>query len=185
MYQALQTTTTSIVVLTRSENALPQTYVGNDTFRESALGKEDAAFLKEYLIPTYTRKQSEDIWLYAQHHKDEFILKPQLLGKSEGIIPGPLVSENEWQKVFSDESIETMILQRWINQREFEASIDGKSFKDYGTGMLLCMEDEFYGPGQFRMSSCEVINYIKDDRKMAPWITDEAINYQRPYFTLD
>ena len=29
----------------------------DDTFRESALGKEDAAFLKEYLIPTYTRKQ--------------------------------------------------------------------------------------------------------------------------------
>jgi hypothetical protein len=35
------------------------------------------------------------------------------------------------------------------------------------------------------MSSCEVINYIKDDRKMAPWITDDANNYPRPYFTLD
>ncbi len=157
----------------------------DDTFRESALGKEDSAFLKDCLIPTYTRKQSKDIWLYAQHHKDEFILKPQLLGKSEGIIPGPLVSDLEWQEAFNEESIETMILQRWINQREFNASIDGKSFKDYGTGMLLCMEDEFYGPGQFRMSSCEVINYIKDDRKMAPWITDDANNYPRPYFTLD
>tara|TARA_Y100000385_G_C13100608_1_gene644304 strand:+ start:1707 stop:2933 length:1227 start_codon:yes stop_codon:yes gene_type:complete len=157
----------------------------DDEFRDSALGKMDSSFLKEYLIPTYTRKQSKDLWTYAQNNKDEFILKPQLLGKSEGIIPGPLVSELEWKSAFNAESIKTMILQRWINQKEFNASIDGKNFLDYGTGMLLCMEDEFYGPGQFRMSSCEVINYIKDDRKMAPWITDNANSYHGPYFTLD
>lgn len=157
----------------------------DDNFRKSALGTEDAAFLKDYLIPTYTRKQSKELWAYAKEHKDEFILKPQLLGKSEGIVPGPLVSESEWKQTFEDGSIDTMILQYWVDQREFNASIDGKSFKDYGTGMLLCMEDEYYGPGQFRMSSCEVINYIKDDRKMAPWITDEADSYQGPYFTID
>jgi hypothetical protein len=50
--------------------------------------------------------------------------------------------------------------------------------------MLLCLEDELQGLGQFRMSSCEVINYVADDRKMVPWITDEHESYRGAHFLL-
>lgn len=137
-----------------------------------------------YLIPTFTRKQDPAIWEDAYANKDGYILKPQLLGKSEGIVPGPLVSESDWKRAFDSGDIDSMVLQTFIKQRTFHATIDGRSYKDHGTGILLCLEDELQGLGQFRMSSCEVINFIKDDRKMAPWITDEHPNYPGNYFLL-
>lgn len=156
----------------------------DDAFREAALGKEDSDFVARFLIPTYTRKQAANIWEDAYRKKDGYILKPQLLGKSEGIVPGPLVTERDWKACFDSKQIESMVLQPFVTQRRFHASIDGKSFQDYGTGMLLCLEDELQGLGQFRMSSCEVINYVADDRKMVPWITDEHESYQGAHFLL-
>lgn len=156
----------------------------DEEFRKEALGATESEFLKSFLIPTYTRKQDPALWTEALSNKDQFILKPQLLGKSEGIIPGPLVTDNQWKAAFASEDIETMVLQEWVPQRIFSASIDGKRFEDYGTGTMLCLENDMHGIGQFRMSSCEVINYIKDDRKMVPWITSEHKNYEGNYFLL-
>ena len=156
----------------------------NDAFREEALGVTDAAFLKRFLTPSYTHEEGPSVWNDALNNKDKYILKPYLLGKSEGIIPGPLVTEEEWRKAFESKDIRKMMLQEWVKQKPFKASIDGKKFTDYGTGMLLCLEDELHGLGQFRMSSCEVINYIKDDRKMAPWIVEDPSNYDGNYFLL-
>lgn len=77
-----------------------------------------------------------------------------------------------------------MMLQEWVKQKTFKVSIDGESFTDFGTGILLCLEDELHDLSQFRMSSCEVINYIKDDRKMAPWIVEDPSNFDGNYFLL-
>ena len=153
-------------------------------FREEALGVEDAAFMKRFLIPSYSLQTNTDVWQKALNNKNKFILKPYLLGKSEGIIPGPLVSEKEWRAAFKGENFDQMMLQEWVEQKPFEGSIDGKKFKDYGTGILLCVEDELHGLGQFRMSSCKVINYVKDDRKMAPWIVENPSNYPGKCFLL-
>lgn len=170
------------VILLHDKRFLAVLY--DDDFRRAALGETEADFMASFLIPTYTRKQSPAIWQDARLNKNNYILKPKLLGKSEGIVPGPLVSEKEWNRKFESQEIESMVLQTFIHQRKFGASIDGKSYNDYGTGMLLCMENDLYGLGQFRMSSCEVINYIKDDRKMAPWITNEYKDYEGNYFML-
>jgi len=172
----------STVILLHDKRFLAVLY--DDEFREAALGNEEADFMAPFLIPTFTRKQDPAIWEDAYRNKDGYILKPQLLGKSEGIVPGPLVTEAEWKAFFDSEEIETMVLQHFVQQRTFNASIDGKRFQDYGTGILLCLEDELQGLGQFRMSSCEVINYISDDRKMVPWITDEHESYHGNYFLL-
>lgn len=156
----------------------------NDSFREEALGFEDAAFMKRFLIPSYSYEKDSPIWQQAHNNKDQFILKPYLLGKSEGIIPGLLVTDAEWKKAFESDDIHKMMLQEFIDQKLFKASIDGKKFTDFGTGILLCLEDELHGLGQFRMSSCEVINYTKDDRKMAPWIVEDPKDYPGKYFLL-
>lgn len=172
----------STVMLLHDKRFLAVLY--DDDFRRDALGQEEADFVAPFLIPTFTRKQDPSVWQDAYDHKNGYILKPQLLGKSEGIVPGPLVSEEDWKRVFDSGEVETMVLQQFVKQRKFQASIDGKSFEDYGTGILLCLEDELQGLGQFRMSSCEVINFISDDRKMAPWITDEYEDYDGNYFLL-
>ena len=156
----------------------------DDQFRKEALTHEESDFLKKYLIPTFTRKQRPDLWDDAQQNKDCYILKPQLLGKSEGIVPGPLVDHSVWDRAFEDAQIEDMVLQPWIEQKVFDGTIDGKCFQDYSTGMMLCIENEFNGLGQFRMTSAPVANFIKDDRKMAPWMTDNPKSYPKRYFEI-
>lgn len=156
----------------------------DDHFRQEALTAEESAFLKKFLIPTYTRKQCPEVWDEARRNKDGFILKPQLLGKSEGIVPGPLVDDETWAGAFEDKAIQDMVLQPWIDQKIFNGTIDGKQFHDYSTGMMLCLEDDFHGLGQFRMTSAPVANFIKDDRKMAPWMTNDPKSYHARYFEL-
>ena len=156
----------------------------DDEFRSESLTPEESDFLKPFLIPTYTRNQYPEIWEEARLNKDGYILKPQLLGKSEGIVPGPLVDEAIWARAFENDQIKDMVLQPWIQQKIFNGTIDGKSFQDYTTGMMLCIEDEFNGLGQFRMTSAPVANFIPDDRKMAPWMTNAPEMYANRFFEL-
>ena len=156
----------------------------DDEFRSEFLTQEESDFLKPFLIPTYTRNQYPEIWEEARLNKDGYILKPQLLGKSEGIVPGPLVEEAKWARAFENDQIKDMVLQPWIQQKIFNGTIDGKSFQDYTTGMMLCIEDEFNGLGQFRMTSAPVANFIPDDRKMAPWMTNAPEMYANRFFEL-
>ncbi|MDB4694601.1 hypothetical protein OAF30_04160 [Flavobacteriales bacterium] len=81
-------------------------------------------------------------------------------------------------------AVSDMVLQPWIQQKVFDGTIDGKRFQDYSTGMMLCIEDGFSGLGQFRMTSAPVANFIKDDRKMAPWMTDNPKSYPKRYFEI-
>lgn len=156
----------------------------DDDFRSHSLDPSEDEWLKHRLIPTYTRKQDAKIWEMARLSKDNWILKPQLLGKSEGIVPGPLVNQETWEEIFKHSSLEEMVLQEWVPQRIFKGSIDGKYFNDFATGTMLCLENHFHGLGQFRMTSAPVANFIKDDRKMSPWHKSAAAKYNRPFISL-
>lgn len=90
------------------------------------MGVTDAAFLKRFLTPSFTHEEGPSIRNDALNNKDKYILKPYLLGKSEGIIPGPLVTEEEWRKAFESKDINKMMLQEWVKQKPFKANIDGK-----------------------------------------------------------
>ena len=155
----------------------------DDDFLAEAFSPDDAAFLKSFLIPTYTRKQRADLWEEAYHNKDNYILKPQLPGKSSESIYGLHVEENVWKNTFDSPLIRNMVLQRRICQKTFHGSIDGQSFKDLGTGSMLCFEDELQGLGAFRMSGSEAPEF-EDSRSMAPWITDSVEGYERDYLVL-
>lgn len=158
----------------------------DNDFQEKIYNKEEKEFIFPYLIPTYTRKQNPEIWEIARSNREGWILKPQLLGKSEGIVPGPLVSDQEWESVFDSPKIEKMILQSMIDQRTFTGKIseESKIFTDYATGTLLCFNDSFFGPAEFRATSQTVVNLIKDDRKIGTWLTDEYQNFKGDYFIL-
>jgi len=155
-------------------------------FQGKVFTKDEQKFITPYLTPTFTRKQGKEVWEIARRNRKDWILKPQLLGKSYGIIPGLLVSDEKWESVFKSSDIEQMILQPMLPQRTFTGKIsrDGKEFTDYATGTLLYFDDKFFGPGEFRATSTEVVNFIKDDRKIGPWITDDYQDYKDGYFLL-
>lgn len=144
----------------------------NDNFLGACMPKEDAAFLRKYLIPTYTRQQSPEKWADAYSHPDDWLVKPFLLGKSENIYAGSLCSEQEWKQLFDSPAIETMVLQPYIRQKRIPGSIGRQVYNDYVVGTLLCFDNRFFGTGLFRTSSYEITNRV-DDRKMAPCFTDD------------
>ena len=103
-------------------------------------------------------------------NKDGFILKPYNLGKSEGVHAGVMTSQEDWEKLL--EHPEGMIVQPFLKQRRYQTVWEGKTYQDYICGMMLCVNDRYFGNGLFRCSSLPVTN-VGDDRKACPLETDD------------
>ena len=133
----------------------------DDAFTGECLTADDTAFLRSHAIPTYplADKLGE-----ALAHKDDWIIKPCRLGKSEGVYAGVLTSEEEWRRVLREP--QDYIIQPFIAQRTFPTVWEGTPFDDYLCGMMLCVDDEYFDSGLFRFSSLPVTN-VGDDRKAA------------------
>ena len=143
-----------------------------DDFTSRFLTAEEALFLRSHSIPTWDCSDPEaiDILKDARKNKDKYILKPYRLGKSEGVKAGVLTNEEDWEELSSD----GMIIQPFIKQRTFRTAWEGQTFDDYMCGMMLCVDDRFFGSGLFRASSLPVTN-IGDDRKACPLLTDNPV----------
>ncbi|MBR1927503.1 MAG: hypothetical protein IJ840_07130 [Bacteroidales bacterium] len=141
-----------------------------DSFTDNCLTTEETAFLRSHAIPTWDCEdpQAAAILEDARSRKDSYILKPYRLGKSEGIKVGPLSSEEEWRSVRP----EGMVIQPFIRQRTYRTEWEGNTYEDYLCGMMLCVNDRYFGSGMFRASSLPVTN-VGDDRKACPLLTDD------------
>ena len=102
--------------------------------------------------------------------KDEFIIKPYALGKSEGVYAGIMTSQEEWERLL--EHPEGMIVQPFLKQKTFHCEWEGQGFEDYMCGMMLCVNERYFGDGLFRCSSLPVTN-VGDDRKACSINTDD------------
>jgi len=139
----------------------------DDDFREKALGKEDADRLKTFLTPTYTQLSRPDLWQRLHIEKDKWIIKPTVLGMGLGISAGVAVSESDWQQALEKYANTDAVFQPYLPQNRFSWSIGPEQREnDYIAGTLLFFQDEYYGPGSFRVSSHPVTNQ-GDDRKIA------------------
>ena len=137
-------------------------------FTGSCLEADDAAFLAAHTIPTYLEMPAD-----AYENKDGYILKPYRLGKSEGVMAGPLVSREQWQRRL-DQGVEGCLFQPFIPQRSFPTVWEGTPFQDYLCGMMLCVDDRYFDSGFFRCSSLPVTNQ-GDDRKAFVLHTDDPV----------
>jgi len=133
----------------------------DDRFTSGCLTKEETDFLRSHSIPTYNAEEKVQ---EALADRNSFILKPCRLGKSEGVLAGPLVSEREWCAALRNP--EGYVIQPFISQKTFPTVWEGTAFNDYMCGMMLCVDDEFFDSGFFRCSSLPVTN-IGDNRKAA------------------
>jgi hypothetical protein len=154
--------------------------LGNTSFLADFLTDQEISFLTRHIIPTYTRSQAPELWQQAWANKDGWILKPFLLGKSEKTLAGCVTEDARWQAAFEDADIEQMILQPFIPQKRFVASLGGRMYQDYVVGTFLGFDGEFFGPGRFRASSFPVTNQ-GDDRKVAPLLVEEAGVFRSPF----
>ena len=143
-----------------------------DSFTGGCLTTDEATFLRSHAIPTWDCSDPEatDILKDALSDKDSYILKPYRLGKSDGVKAGVLTSQTEWENLDTS----GMILQPFIPQRTFRTEWEGQVFDDYMCGMMLCVDDRFFGSGLFRASSLPVTN-VGDDRKACPLLTDDPV----------
>ena len=136
-----------------------------DRFTDACLNREDAAFLRAHAIPSFLQMPED-----AYDNKDAYILKPVRLGKSEGVMAGPLVSVDQWHRRL-DQGVEGCLFQPFIGQITFPTVWEGTPFQDYLCGMMLCVNDRYFQSGYFRFSSLPVTN-VGDDRKAFPLYTD-------------
>ena len=135
-------------------------------FQDEFFSGEEAAFLRSHAIETWDTADpaaAEHI-ADAVRNKDGYIFKPARLGKSEGIVPGPLTTPEAWDALWKTR--QQGILQPFLPQRTFPTVWEGTPFKDYMCGMMLCVDDRYFDSGYFRCSSLPVTN-VGDNRKAA------------------
>ena len=164
-----------------------------DSFTSACLSPENTTFLREHSIPTFILSDYEEIFSDSRSRtklfddvlarkvlvrgakkkfldKDEYIIKPYALGKSEGVYAGIMTSQEEWERLL--EKPEGMIVQPFLKQKTFHCEWEGQGFEDYMCGMMLCVNDRYFGDGLFRCSSLPVTN-VGDDRKACSIDTDD------------
>lgn len=137
----------------------------DDRFTGACLSAEDTAFLRAHAIPSFLQMPAD-----AYENKDRYILKPVRLGKSEGVMAGPLVTREQWQRRL-EQGVEGCLFQPFVQQRTFPTVWEGTPFQDYLCGMMLCVDDRYFDSGYFRCSSLPVTNQ-GDDRKAFVLHTD-------------
>ena len=147
-----------------------------DSFTDRFLGKNDTAFLRNHVIPTYIYGQNDAVWEDARLHKNSYIIKHHCLGKSERVYAGCMTDENEWQAQWDSGAVREMILQPFITQRCTPNVWQGQSFMEYIAGTILSVDEEYFGTGLFRSSSLPVLNK-GDDRKVSIVLVDEPQDY--------
>ena len=143
----------------------------NDRFTGECLTENETLFLRQHSIPTFTCEDSPETVKKALENKNGYIVKPAILGKSEGVYAGPLTDDATWRKVLSE--AEGYVIQPFITQKKYPTVWEGTLYEDYICGMMLCVDDLYYDSGFFRASSLPVTN-IGDDRKIAVIHSDSS-----------
>ena len=147
--------------------------LGDKIFLENAIDESDIEFFKKFYIPTYTVSKGDELWKEVYTNKDQWILKHRALGKSQSVFAGPVTDKEEWREILSCIESGEFVVQKWIPQRTFEGTVQGKPVNDYITGTLLFFDDNYFGLGEFRTSSFPVTNK-KDHRKAAALVASTS-----------
>ncbi len=161
-------------------------FIGHDKRLLTILSRDD--ILSDYLSPEYHKiikkhriysvlpkylKDKKDASLNENIflNKNNWLLKPCLLGKGKGIIFGKDLNNNdEWmsliEKTLSDNQSQ-FIFQQYVNQEKFRY-FDVEENHQNIVGTLLCFNDSFLGPGIFRTSLSDLIALSRNGSLIFP-----------------
>ncbi len=132
------------------------------------LEAEQIELLTKHVAPTYVLSQAMPQVEEALEDPKAWLLKPNLLGKGEGILFGGKVSAKQWRDALTDPAHQDYVLQKLVVQKRFpilhqllpphtqESAPESIEMNVVGT--LLCLDDNFFGPGIYRASSGDIVN---------------------------
>lgn len=97
-------------------------------------------------------------------NRSEWVLKPCLLGKGEGIIFGKNLTDQNWANLVDQAANSNdFIFQKYLTQHKFDLELSQSQLERFGTsqlnlvGTLLCLNDKFLGPGVYRAGKKDLI----------------------------
>lgn len=155
--------------------------MGESEFTNQFLTAVEKKILMKYLVPTFIPGKNPEQWEAAYQNKDAYILKHRCKGRSENVYAGCITNEDVWKQLFDSREINEMVLQEFIQQKKFTATIGYEKREDYVTGTLLYFNQEFFGPGVYRTSSVPVTN-ITDYRKAAQLVAKADVKIPGIYY---
>ena len=133
----------------------------------------DRSLLKRHVAETYVPKLNPEIVHTAIRNKQDWLLKPNSLGKGEGIVIGKNVEHSNWKAIMQQGLGADFVLQRFIEQelfpvagRDLTGCLHTRAMKIVGT--MLCLDHKFLGPGIYRASESDVINFSRGGSILAP-----------------
>lgn len=135
---------------------------------------EDVAFLQAHVVPTYLPGDSHcEVLADAIAHQDQWIIKPSLFGKGEGIVLGHTVSRDSWHRLLEQcVQQQCFVLQKFVRQEPLPVltcNNDCLSIEPMNVvGTMLCFDDAFIGPGVYRASRSEIVNVASGGTVLVP-----------------
>lgn len=137
----------------------------NQEIMRDYLCAEEVLFLSEHIVPTYPVSvavaTSSDVVEESLANQQDWVLKPNLLGKGEGVVFGKNLDVDTWRRTIDEYRESDYVLQRYIPQAQYSL-IDASGGVARDTvnvvGTLLCFDDVFFGPGIYRASAGDIVN---------------------------
>ena len=155
--------------------------LSSETIMKDYLTPEEVALLHKGIVPTYVMSQSPEIVEQALANPKDWIIKPNLFGKGEGILIGRSCPRDRWIHDIKKYKNSDYILQNYVTQKKFDilTCVRGEviSMPMYVVGMLLCFDDVFLGTGIYRSSPQEIVNVVSGGTILFPTIQGE--NYAK------
>ncbi len=144
----------------------------SDILRDYVSG-DDMTTLARNVAPTFVVGLDDAIREEASQRHHEWVLKPNLLGKAEGVVIGAHVTLAEWQAALNAAD-PRWVLQRYVRQGEFLilSEVDGEvAVRPMNViGLLPSLDDECFGPGIYRAGLGPIVNVAGGGTILAPVI---------------
>ena len=137
--------------------------LSDDTFLEEYLSNVHRSYLKQHrILSILPEKLQSDVDLYNKilKQKEDWLIKPSLFGKGEGIVFGKNVNEKEWIRLIDNCILNSnkFLIQEYIKQEKFSVYHE-EILNEYNlAGTLLCFDTRFLSPGIFRASNKDLIS---------------------------
>ena len=132
------------------------------SFLADYLSVDHRRLLKSHIIPSHLpEKLVNDAQLYNKvtHERDQWLIKPCLFGKGEGIVFGKNVNPQDWIKIIQNcmANSKDFVIQEYVNQEKFTILHEEKQQEFKVAGCLMCFDTKFLGPGLLRSSTKDLV----------------------------
>jgi len=143
------------------------------------LPAEDIELLHRHVVPTYVIGLAGEPLRRARERREEWLLKPNLFGKGEGIVIGRNVSADAWRAAL-DSAPRQFVLQPFVEQRRFdvmtEVGGDVRRVTMNVVGLLPTLNEHCLGPGIYRASPGDIVNVAGGGTIMVPVVVPQDEN---------